>query len=271
MILFPNAKINLGLFVTEKRPDNYHNIETLFYPVPNYCDILEVIDSKSGKDEFSTSGLPIEGEFKNNLVYVALQKMRELITIPPVKIHLHKIIPSGSGLGGGSSDAAFMLKLLNEQYNGQLSIQQLEKIGAKIGADVPVFIQNQPVLAKGIGDEFTECLFTLKGFWLQIVAPRIHIPTAVAYGNITPEKPKTAIEEIIKMPINKWKGKLFNNFEAPIFKEHPELKDIVTRFYQEGALFSAMTGSGSAIYGIFEKEPNIQWNSNYTVHTENIH
>lgn len=270
MILFPNAKINIGLFVTSKRPDNYHNIETIFLPIKKLCDVLEVVDSKKSQDSFTTSGLTISGDEKDNLVLVALKKMREKAVIPPIQIHLHKIIPSGAGLGGGSSNAAFMLRLLNEQYQVGLSILELETMAKDIGADCPVFIQNKTTLAKGIGTEFNEISLPLKDHWLQIVIPSIHITTANAYDNTLPTLLDVPLQQKIKSPIKEWRDIIINDFETSVFKKHPELGDIKSKFYENGAVFSSMTGSGSSIYGIFREKPNIIWSSNYTVHTEEI-
>lgn len=271
MILFPNAKINVGLFITSKRPDNYHNIETIFLPVKELCDVLEVIDNHEPQDKFTTSGIPISGDLKNNLVLIALKKMREKAPIPPLLIHLHKIIPSGAGLGGGSSDAAFMLRLLNEQYEVGLPLSTLEIMANEIGADCTVFIENKTVLAKGIGNEFSEISLPLKDHWLQIVIPTIHVATANAYKNIRPTLLKESLQHKIKSPIELWKDIIINDFETTVFKKHPELDRIKNAFYENGALFSSLTGSGSSIYGIFKDEPKIIWNSNHTVHTEKIY
>jgi len=271
MILFPNAKINIGLFVTSKRPDNYHNIETVFLPVKKLSDVLEVINSPTLQDIFTTSGINISGDLNNNLVLLALKKMREIASIPPLQIHLHEIIPSGAGLGGGSSDAAFMFRLLNEQFNVGLSTEELETLAKEIGADCPVFIQNKTVFAKGVGNEFNEISLPLKEHWLQIVIPTIHITTANAYKNIIPTLPKVSLQQKIKSPIESWKDIIINDFEADVFKKHSELNHIKNNFYENGAIFSSLSGSGSSIYGIFKDEPNIVWNANYIVHTEKIY
>lgn len=270
MILFPNAKINIGLFVTSKRPDNYHNIETVFLPVKELCDVLEVIDNQEPEDTFTTSGLRITGEINNNLVLLALEKMRERKSIPPLQIHLHKIIPSGAGLGGGSSNAAFMLRLLNEQYEVGLPISTLEAMASEIGADSPVFIQNKAVLAKGIGNEFNEISLPLKDHWLQIVIPNIHVATPNAYKNVQPKLLNESLQDKIKSPIETWKDKIINDFEASVFLRHPQLSDIKKILYTNGAIFSSMTGSGSSIFGIFKDKPTFMWDSNHTVHTEKI-
>lgn len=270
MILFPNAKINIGLFVTSKRTDGYHNLETVFLPVNGFCDVLEVIDNQKPEDEFLSTGIYLPRSNSDNLVLLALKKMRERANVPPLQIHLHKLIPLGAGLGGGSSDAAFMLRLLNEQYDVGLSKEELELMGKELGADCPVFIQNKPVLAKGIGNEFEDIALPLKGFWLQIVIPAIHITTVNAYSNITPKPPQKSLNDILKLPIEVWKENVYNDFEVPVFNKNPELEQIKKSFYANGAIFSLMSGSGSAIYGIFKEKPHISWDSAYTVHTEKI-
>lgn len=268
MILFPNAKINIGLFVVSKRADGYHNIETSFLPVKQLYDVLEVVDNDEPIDQFFTSGIPIPGE--SNLVLLGLKKMRERGDIPPLKIHLHKVIPIGSGLGGGSSDAAYMLRLLNEQYSVGLSTSELEDIAKAMGADCPFFIQNNPVLATGIGDVFQPISMPLHGYWLQIVTPSIHIHTAEAYQNIALKSAPMPLEECLKLPVESWRKTVYNDFEESVFCKYPELKQIKDRFYQKGAVYSSMSGSGSALYGIFKEKPDIVWDKKQIVHVEEI-
>jgi len=268
MVVFPNAKINLGLLVTEKRPDGFHNIETVFFPVKRFSDVLEVIENKSSKEDIlSTSGIPTDASNEDNLVMKALKLLREDNSIPALKIHLHKNIPSGAGLGGGSSDAAFMLKLLNEQFDLGLSEEHLEKKAAELGADCAFFVRNHPTLAKGIGNEFSQAEIDLKDFWIMLVIPPIHLSTPAAYKNITPRKPETAPDEMLKSEISEWPDKLINNFETNAFKNHPELKGIKNRLYAEGASYAAMSGSGSAMFGLFKEKPDIRWTERYRVWT----
>ena len=270
MIVFPNAKINIGLFVTAKREDGYHNLETVFHPVYQLCDILEVINNDEKEDVFTTTGLVIDGPVTDNLCLKALALMREHAPIPPLKIHLHKKIPSGAGLGGGSADAAFMLRLLNEQYHFNLSTSALEIMAAKLGADCSVFIENKPVLARGIGNEFSPIDFSLSKLWLLIISPHIHIPTAHAYANITPSKPAESLEELLSRPIKCWKASVKNDFEASVFQRHPEIAVIKKKMYDQGALYAAMSGSGSAVFGLFEQPPKTEWGNNYMTHTEQL-
>ncbi len=271
MIYFPNIKLNIGLYVTSKREDGYHNIETIFHPISKPFDILEIIDNKeSNNDILSLSGINIDGKSEDNLIIKAINKVRKLRVVPPLQIHLHKNIPAGSGLGGGSSDAAHTLKLVNEQYSLNLSNNELKDIAKTIGADCAVFIDNKPVLAKGIGTEFSEISFSLSGYWVQIVIPPIHVSTKDAYASITPKAPTIPLAELILLPIEQWKDKITNDFEKPLFKMHKELSDIKNHFYNKGAIYSSMSGSGSSIYGIFTEKPKIQWNENYFAFTELI-
>lgn len=270
MIVFPNAKINIGLLVTSKRPDGYHDLETIFHPVYQLCDILEVINNDEKKDEFFATGLLIDGPPSDNLCLKALALMREHASIPPLKIHLHKQIPFGAGLGGGSADAAFMLQLLNEQYHLNLNNHLLEQMAARLGADCPVFIENKPVLAKGIGNEFSPINLSLQHLWLQIVIPTIHVPTSHAYSNIKPAQPVQALEALITHPIENWKSFIKNDFEATVFDKYPEIAVIKKELYEQGALYAAMSGSGSAVFGLFRQQPKKVWGHSYMTHTEQL-
>ncbi len=270
MIVFPNAKINIGLWVTSKRKDGYHNLETVFHPVSQLCDILEVINNDKKEDVFSSTGLVIDGRATDNLCLKALALMREHAPIPPLKIHLHKQIPFGAGLGGGSADASFMLKLLNQQYHINLNTHELETMAAKLGADCPVFIENKPVLARGIGNKFTPIDISLRKLWLQIVIPSIHVPTAHAYSNIKPAQPKNTLEDLLSQPIENWKASIKNDFETSVFERHPEIAAIKNKMYAQGALYAAMSGSGSAVFGLYKEPPQTKWDKPYTIHTEQL-
>lgn len=270
MIVFPNAKINLGLFVTSKREDGYHNLETVFHPVYQLCDMLEVIDNDGKEDAFTSTGLVIDGAATDNLCLKAVSLMREHAHLPPLKIHLHKKIPFGAGLGGGSADASFMLKLLNDQYHLKFSTLELEIMAAKLGADCPVFIENKPVLAKGIGNEFSPIKLSINKLWLQVVIPPIHVPTAHAYSNISPGAPIRPLEELLAQPITSWKDSVNNDFELPVFARHPEIAAIKDKLYDHGALYAAMSGSGSAVFGLFEALPQITWDTPCMIHTEQL-
>ena len=255
MITYPNAKINLGLNIVEKRPDGYHNLETVFYPI-NLQDALEVNDLEGeGKYTLKISGTPIEGELDNNLVVKAYQLLKkDFPDMGPVNIHMYKHIPTGAGLGGGSADAAFMLKLLNEKFKLNLSTEKLEEYAAILGADCAFFIQNKPVFASGIGNIFEEINLSLKGYYLVLVKPDIFVSTKDAFANIIPMKPNHSLKEIIRMPVETWRATMKNDFEDSVFKKFPEIAAIKDRLYDMGAIYASMSGSGSSVFGIFREQ-----------------
>ncbi len=257
MIVYPNAKINIGLNIVEKRPDGYHNLETVFYPI-NLLDALEitVADKQEKKCTIKVSGEILAGRPEDNLVVKAYNALKELFPdkVKPVEAHLHKHIPSGAGLGGGSSDAAFTLKLLNEKFQLDLSDEQLQKIAANIGADCSFFIKNKPVFAQEIGDVFTELDLSLKGKVIVLVKPDIGVSTKDAYAMINPKKPEFPLTELLKQPIEQWKDNVVNDFEKSVFRKYPEIAAIKDRLYDLDAIYAAMSGSGSAVFGIFNQQ-----------------
>jgi 4-diphosphocytidyl-2-C-methyl-D-erythritol kinase len=255
MICFPNAKINLGLHVTAKRPDGYHNIETVFYPIP-LKDALEVVEASTFS--FSQTGIVIDGPTENNLVVKTYEWMKTRFDIPPLEVHLLKSIPFGAGLGGGSSDAAFMLKLLNDFCTLDLSEEELEMMAASIGADCPFFIRNKPVFASGIGNEFTPVVLSLQGYYLCLVKPDLAVSTAEAYSLVKPTIPDLSIKEIILRPVSEWRELMVNDFEKSIFYLYPEIARIKDVLYASGAVYAAMSGSGSSVFGLFDKPVSIK-------------
>lgn len=253
MIAFPNAKINLGLYILNKRTDGYHSIETCFYPIP-LSDILEIIPSNTLT--FTSSGSAIPGSADNNLCIKTYESIKKIQNIPPVHIHLHKIIPIGAGLGGGSSDAAFTSKLLNEQFKLNLSIEQLEDSVRNIGSDCPFFIQNKSILAHDKGDRFSDPnIVDLSNLWIYLIYPPIHISTKEAYDGVIPNNNRQGLKEILRQPIQEWKNTLVNDFEVSIFQKYKELKNIKDALYAHGALYASMSGSGSSIFGLFSNKP----------------
>jgi 4-diphosphocytidyl-2-C-methyl-D-erythritol kinase len=252
MICFPNAKINLGLNIVAKRPDGYHDIETVFYPI-QLCDALEVVPAKSGQSAFVQTGIPVDGKPENNLVVKALNLLKKEFDLPETDIYLRKHIPFGAGLGGGSADAAFMLKLLNDFAGLHLSTAQLEEYAAQIGADCPFFIRNKPVFAEGRGNVFSPATVSLKGYYLALVKPDISVSTKEAYSLVKPKRPDFPLKNIIQLPVNEWKEKLVNDFESSVFALYPEIAAIKQKLYDQGAVYASMSGSGSSVYGIFEK------------------
>ncbi len=252
MIVFPNAKINIGLNVVSKRDDGYHNLETIFYPV-KLADVLEF--AEADKTSLTNSGISIEGVVENNLVLKAYGLLQQEFNLPPLHFYLHKLIPFGAGLGGGSSDAAFTLKMLNEHFNLGLSVEKLEMFAAKIGADCPFFIQNKPTFATGIGNKFNSINLDLSAFEIVILKPDIEVSTPEAYKNVIPRNPKYRLPEIVKTPVEEWKNLVINDFEKSIFIKYPKIAGLKRLMYDQGALFASMSGSGSAVFGIFRHSP----------------
>ncbi len=263
MLCFPNAKINLGLHVTEKRSDSYHNIETVFYPIP-LCDALEFaeIDSKEAY-RFSSSGIALDVNVSENIIVKTFKHLASIYQIPPTAIHLHKKIPFGAGLGGGSSDAAYAIKLLNDLYNLKLSFKSMEKLALEMGSDCPFFIRNQAVFAEGKGEVFSPVRLNLKGYFLVLIKPDIHVSTAEAYRGIKPHCPQLHLQELIQRPVSEWKEFVVNDFEKSVFQLHPELQNIKNELYQLGALYAAMSGSGSCMFGIFDSEVLVPTRNNH--------
>ena len=246
MILYPNAKINLGLNVLRKRSDGYHDIETLFYPVPECCDILELVPADSFR--MHVYNADIAGE---NLCEKAWRLMNGHFGIPPVEIHLYKKIPMGAGLGGGSSDAAFTLAGLNALFGLNLPKEALAVLAAQLGSDCAFFIYNRPMMARGRGEILAPLAFSLEGRTLRLYPQEVFVSTREAYAGITPHEPQLRIESVVRRPVEEWKDLLVNDFEETVFARHPELAAAKQALYDEGALYAAMSGSGSALYAIF--------------------
>lgn len=253
MISFANAKINLGLLITEKREDGYHNIETIFYPAKLY-DVVEA--NPATTLQFESSGLEIPSSGKN-LCEKAFELIKDKYTVQPISIHLLKNIPIGAGLGGGSSDAAYVLKMLNKMNNLGLNNEELKSYAEKLGADCPFFIDNKPVFAEGIGTSFQEIDVDLSDYFIVIIKPDIHISTVEAYQNVIPQIPKVDLKRAIQLPIQEWKFHIVNDFELGIFQKYPTIEKIKHALYEQGALYASMSGSGSAVFGIFEEAINL--------------
>ena len=249
MIAFPNAKINLGLNILNKCEDGYHNIESCFYPIPWY-DSLEIVEADFFG--FFSYGLEIPGDSSSNLCVKAYELIKADRDIPPMEIHLLKNIPMGAGLGGGSADGAFTLKMLNDFFELGLTGLQLEAYSLRLGSDCPFFIKNQPAIAKGRGEKLEPIDPNLSGYHLAIHNPGIHISTKEAYTGILPEAPKHSIREIISKSPHEWKDLLHNDFEDSIFPNHPKIAQLKNEMYDSGAIYASMTGSGSTVFGVFE-------------------
>ncbi len=272
MIVFPNCKINLGLNILHKREDGFHDIETVFYPV-QFTDALEVI-TKSQNDpvEFTGTGLVVDGKEDDNICIKAYRLLKkDFPQLPAVKIHLHKAIPMGAGLGGGSADAAFMLKLLNSKFNLNLSASRLINYSLQLGSDCPFFIHNKPCFATGRGEVLEELSLDLSSYKIVLINPGIHINTGWAFSQVTCAPVKRSVKEIIQQPVETWMAVLKNDFEGPVFSAHPEIKEIKEALYQQGAVYVAMSGSGSTVFGIFSTPipGSLFPGSNYFVKTIN--
>jgi 4-diphosphocytidyl-2-C-methyl-D-erythritol kinase len=254
MIIFPNAKINIGLNVINRRPDGYHNLETIFYPL-KINDALEVI--QADELSFESSGLTIPGKVEDNLCIKGYQLLKKDFDLPPVKIHLHKHIPIGAGLGGGSADAAFFIKLLNQYFAIGLTDEQMVSYARELGADCAFFIKNKPVFAFDRGDEFEPINLDLSKYKIVLVMPPVHVSTAEAYRGVTPAPVKQSLMELIYTPVAEWKHYIKNDFETAIFKNHPAIRGVKAALYEAGAIYAAMSGSGASVFGIFDKTPDL--------------
>lgn len=258
MIVYPNAKINLGLQVVEKRPDGFHNIESVFFPV-GWSDMLEVLPGAAGQTEkirFTTSGISIPGDPADNLCVKAYHLLDAAYVLPPVQAHLHKRIPMGAGLGGGSADAAFFIRALNELFEIGLAWGELHHYAKQLGSDCSFFITNRPVYAEGKGDEMETIRLDLSAYHILIAHPGIHVSTPEAYKSIVPQKRDITPEIIVEQPVAAWREILKNDFEEPVFQKHPEIKALKEKMYERGAVYASMSGSGSAVFGLFETEPD---------------
>lgn len=252
MVVFPGCKINIGLNITGKRDDGYHDLESIFYPL-NLTDVLEMVPD----DHFSihTSGLPIDGDHSDNLVVKAYYLLQDQYKLPPVKIHLHKVVPMGGGLGGGSADGAAALVLLNRLFNLKISDEKLEEYAAVLGSDCPFFIKSKPAFVEGRGEILTPIELNLSGYYIKLINPGIHISTKTAFSGIKPENSNGYLKTLSPTQIQSWKGEVFNDFEKTIFPHHTEIEKIKKQLQEEGAIYASMTGTGASVYGIFKTEP----------------
>lgn len=263
MITFPNCKINLGLRIIRKRPDGYHDLETIFYPI-QIKDALEITSSE--ELSFHQSGIRFEGEDNNICVQAYKLLKSEYSKIPPLSIHLLKCIPVGAGLGGGSSDAAYMLLMMNEKCSLGLSENELLNYATQLGSDCPFFILNKPCIGSGRGEQLEAVEIDLSSYTIVIVNPGIHISTAEAFSKIKPSMPSVSLKEASILPIAEWKTNMVNDFEKSVFDLYPEISKIKDRMYAHGAVYASMSGSGSTVYGVFEKQqPGPDWDKKYFV------
>lgn len=261
MIRFVNAKLNLGLNIVRKRPDGYHDLETVFYPVglhngtPSnpepFCDILEITPAE--KTEFVFSGRQVDCPLEKNLVYKAWLIFKERYPqLCEYRIELEKHLPDGAGLGGGSADASFVLTMLNELSGDPFGKEELAEMALRLGADCPFFIYNQPCFAQGVGEKMEPVGLDLSGWWCVLVKPEVSISTKEAFAGVTPAEPEKSLRDIVKLEVEEWKDAMCNDFEGSLFPNHPLLSEIKARMYEFGAVYAAMSGSGSTIFGLFK-------------------
>ncbi|MBL7849962.1 MAG: 4-(cytidine 5'-diphospho)-2-C-methyl-D-erythritol kinase [Cyclobacteriaceae bacterium] len=251
MVSFPGCKINLGLHILRRRPDGFHDLDTCFYPLP-WSDVLEWLPADTLS--FASTGLPIPGAEEDNLCLKAYHLLRREHSLPPAQGHLHKIVPMGAGLGGGSADGAFTLRSLNELFSLNLSISQLTEYARQLGSDCACFLLNGAARGTGRGDHLEPLNLQLRGYYLVLVTPPVHVSTAQAYAGVTPRQPDEALTLTLARPLREWKDVLVNDFEPTVFARFPELAAIKEKMYANGALYASMSGSGSSIFGIFPDE-----------------
>lgn len=254
MLVFPPIKINLGLNITEKRKDGYHSIESVFFPVP-WTDVLEAVITENHVVTFNSSGLNIPGNPSNNLVIKAYELLSAKYDLPGMDFHLHKILPMGAGLGGGSSDGAYALKLINDLCGLGLTLEELETDASNLGSDCPFFIQSTPKFVSGRGELLEPVSIDLKDWYILIVMPDISVGTAAAYSWITPSAPRMPVRKIVEQSPEHWKDILVNDFEAPVIQRYPIIGEIKNKMYEQGATYASMSGSGAAVYGLFRSMP----------------
>jgi 4-diphosphocytidyl-2-C-methyl-D-erythritol kinase len=254
MIVFPNAKINIGINIIERRSDGYHNIETIFYPLPIY-DALEALPGDALT--FNSSGLEIPGRIEDNLCIKGYHLIKMDYDLPPVNIHLLKHIPIGAGLGGGSANAAFFIKLINSLFSLGMTTTQMMDYARQLGADCAFFIENKPLFAFEKGDQFESIKLDLSKYKIVLVMPPVHVSTGEAYRGVRPSPVKDSLYDLISEPIQEWKHLIKNDFEESVFKNHPAIRGVKAALYEAGAIYASMSGSGASVFGIFDKKPDL--------------
>ena len=272
MLSFPNAKLNLGLHIIARRPDGYHELETTFVPLP-WTDVLEVLPTPDAHPAttLALTGRPVPGDPASNLCLKAYDLLKaDFPQLPAAQLHLHKVVPIGAGLGGGSADAAFALRSLNDLFSLQLPPAQLAAYARRLGADCAFFLENKPVLATGKGDEFQPLALDLSGMPCVVVWPGFAISTAEAYGRVRPQPPQHDLQQVLAQPLATWPGRVVNDFEAALTPTYPLLAEVKQRLHAAGAAYASLSGSGSAVFGLWEKGatvPALDWPAEYAVWT----
>lgn len=260
MLAFSNCKINIGLNIYDKLPNGYHTIESIFYPV-NWQDTVEIIENQSNTITYHGYGLQVDGDVENNLIVKAYRVLKEKYNLPGADLYLLKNIPMGAGLGGGSANAAAVIKLCNNYFSLNLSTDEMETFAAQLGSDCAFFIKNKPAYTYGVGSQLQEIDLDLSNYYIGIVKPEVHVSTKLAYDNAYKRGKKniaTTLLDVINLPVNEWKNNFTNDFEPYVFKTHPEVAEIKNKMYELGALYACMSGSGSSVYGIFNKQPQVK-------------
>lgn len=273
MLLFPNCKINIGLNVTEKYPNGYHALETVFYPI-NWTDILEITEKTNQNTgiKINQSGIKIDGKPENNILFKAYHLLAKIKPLPKLSVNLHKVLPMGAGLGGGSSNAAFLISYLNNGFGLKIEDKELRQIASQLGADCAFFLTNKPVYATGIGNLFNEINLNLNKYHICLVYPNVHSNTKQAYASVNPKKPDYNLKQSIEnLPVSEWKNIIRNDFEDSVFKIYPQIAELKQYFYQQNALYAAMSGSGSTVFGIFKNMPGLSLPQEYLTYLQSPH
>jgi 4-diphosphocytidyl-2-C-methyl-D-erythritol kinase len=255
MLRFPNAKINLGLFITHRRDDGYHDLETIFYPVNTLRDGLEIVPAADAEGDLHMSGLPVGGDKEGNLVWRAYMLLKERFPqkVPVLDIYLHKAIPMGAGLGGGSADAAFLLQMLNDYCEIGLDGATLEAFALELGSDCPFFIRNTPQYASGRGELMEPIALDLSSYRIEVVCPEVHVSTRAAFSRVAPKPALFDLKTLPQVPVSQWREVLRNDFEESVFTQFREIETIKERMYGEGAIYASMSGSVSAVFGVWSR------------------
>lgn len=270
MIRFPNAKINLGLNIVRKRDDGYHDLETVFYPL-DIKDALEILPAENGGSttegvELHTSGLEVDGQARDNICVKAWRLLKsDFPELPSIRLYLHKAIPMGAGLGGGSSDGAVALEMIADMFSLPVDSERLAAYSLRLGSDCPFFLLNRPAYGTGRGEMLVPLTLDLSGHRIMLVHPGIHVSTAQAFGGVMPAEPELNVRDVVSQPIGNWRGLLVNDFERTVFAAHPEIADIKQTLYEAGAVYASMSGSGSSVFGLFPRgtEPSIPFPARY--------
>lgn len=271
MILYSNCKINIGLNIIQKRADGFHDIETIMYPLKALFDVVEVVKSGCSGVEYSESGIVVDCPIEKNLCVKAAKLMQSEYNIGGVAIHLHKDVPFGAGLGGGSSNATAVIVVMNTLFKLALSVDVMRELASRLGSDTAFFVENTPQFCEGRGEQLSPIDLNLSGKYIVLIKPNIAISTAQAYAGVTPSTPTTSLKELITQDLSTWRGSIANDFEEGIFAKHPELSRIKEELYANGALYASMSGSGSSIYGIFENDPQLDYSdSDFFVHCSTL-